>query len=125
MAPFSLPRQFGEVGEVAEWGDDFGLGDEGADFQVIQEAEVSGVRRWLREGQYLVLMGQGQPSLGLEALHFEVVVLEELGDALAGLRPEVVVFVALGFDQQRPTLFRVDGQEVEVVVLKARVASAF
>ncbi len=38
-----MSGQFGEVGEVAERGGGFGLGDERADEQSIEEAEVVGV----------------------------------------------------------------------------------
>ena len=51
LAPlFYLPCQLGEVGEVAERGDGFGLGDERADAQGVEEAEVVGVPRCLGEG---------------------------------------------------------------------------
>ena len=50
------PCQFGEVGEVAERGDGFGLGDEGADAQGVEEAEVVGVLGFLREGEDLMLL---------------------------------------------------------------------
>jgi hypothetical protein len=73
----------GEVGEVAERGDGLGLGDEGADAQGVEEAEVVGVRGGLREGEYLVLLLKCQAALGLEAFHLEVVILQELGDVLA------------------------------------------
>lgn len=38
-----LAGQLGEVGEVAEWGDDFGFGDQGADAHGVEEAKVGGV----------------------------------------------------------------------------------
>lgn len=47
-----------------------------------------------------MLLGEFQAAVGLEAFQLEVVILEELGDALARLRPEVAAFIALSFDQQ-------------------------
>ena len=103
------PRQLGEVGEVAERGDGFGLGDEGTDAQGVQEAEVVGVLGRLGEGEDLVLLAELQAAVDLEALRLKVVVFEGLGDALAGLRPEVAAFIALNFDQQGATLVRMYG----------------
>lgn len=64
---FCLARQFGEVGEVAEWGNGFGLGDEGADAQGVEEAEIVGVPRRLGEGEDLMLLVELQAAVGLEA----------------------------------------------------------
>lgn len=68
-------------------------------------------------------MKQGQAGVVLEAAQLKVVVLKELGDALAGLGAEVVTFVALGLDQERAPLVRMHGEQVDVVVLKALVAA--
>ncbi len=73
----------GEVGEVAKRGDGLGLGDERADAEGVGEAQVVGVRGRLRKGEDLVLLLKSQAALGLEAFHLEVVILQELGDALA------------------------------------------
>jgi hypothetical protein len=77
------PRQFGEVGQIAERGDGFGLGDERPDAQGIEEAEVFGVLGRLRESEDLVLLVKLQAAVGFEAFLLEVVILEELTDALA------------------------------------------
>ena len=46
-----------------------------------------------------------------------------MGDAFAGLGPEVIPFVTLRLDEQGPTLFGMHGEEVDVVILKTGVAT--
>ena len=99
------------------------MSDEGPDAQGVEEPEVVGVTRRLREGQNLVLRREREPTVGFEASHLEMVILKELGDAFAGLGPEVIPFVTLRLDEQGPTLFGMHGEEVDVVILKTGVAT--